>query len=94
MIRVTRTLAAVAVAGTIVSAPLTMSSAAWAAGDGLVNVTISNNTTTVPIAAAVQNCFPITANVALLVKKVDQKGGQFTCTNKAGQLVLITDNKK
>lgn len=94
MTRVTPILASVLVAGTIVAAPLATSAPAWAKGDGLVNVQIANgNTTTVPVQAVALNCNNVSnVEVIKIAKKIDQKGGTFTCTTKSDQTAKVTDN--
>jgi hypothetical protein len=101
MTRVTRILASALVAGTIVAAPLATSAPgwakgdAWAKGDGLVNVQIGNgDTTTVPVQAVALNCINVSnTDVIKIAKKIDQKGGTFTCTTTANQTATVTDNK-
>jgi hypothetical protein len=91
MIRVTRTLAVFAVAGTLMAAPLATTSTAWAGGDGLVNLQVGNvtNTVTIPVAvnAAVLNCVNVDrTNVLNILTKIDQGNGQkYHCSAKPGK---------
>jgi hypothetical protein len=92
MSRVTRHLAVVTLAAGIMAAPLA-TSPAWAAGDGLVNVTIGNVTTTVPVTAAPQICVGDPTVLIAAFQKVDTGGSNFKCTSKVtGGDVKVKNN--
>jgi hypothetical protein len=97
MIRVTRTLTAVAFVGTMVAVPLAAATPAWAVlNNNEVDVSIDGITTAnVPVNALNVSCVNVSGvQLAAIAKDIDNKGGSYKCSNSLGNTVVITDDKK